>query len=141
MPTIYHRRAKPKAHPGWAVRLGDGSWVSSAHGLFPEENAGLAVLEDTKEEAEQLLKYFAEDWKHDPALLVGAEVIVAWEPCCEHLRFKMKQLQAALLITPDQINEVYDKLEETKDLLAEASFFHRKKEFNAEPTTEESDSD
>jgi hypothetical protein len=86
------------AHPGWAVRFQDGTWLGGAHGWFRSEDAFYADIYDTKEEGEKTLKYLRDDKHEGGHFDLPAEVIEAWQPICESLRLEVSTLNQANLV-------------------------------------------
>ncbi len=92
------KREERGAHPGWAVRFADGTWLGGAHGWFRSEDAFYADIYDTKEEGEKYLKYVRDD-KHDAEYFsLDAEVVPAWEPLAESLRLEISNLRRSVKI-------------------------------------------
>ncbi len=93
------------SHPGWAVRYSNGSWLSGGHGFFQTEEGDIEL---SKEDAQRAMQ-----WAGFP----DGEVVVAWEPRCHKLERECTRLKAACGLTPDDIEEASEKLDEVMTLL------------------------
>lgn len=106
-------------HPGWAVKFANGTWLCSGHG-FSTSGAYCASVEETKEQAEWLIKEAISDWDGSEMLRIArtAEVVPAWETLVEHLQaevkkltIEVKELKAANRISPKDIRSTVLDLE------------------------------
>lgn len=98
---------KAGQHPGWAVRFQDGSWQSGGHGWYREDDAALAERYETVEEANNNAKRCQESYNDT----MPYEVVVAWEPLCESLRNNIHFLKKANKVSPDNIRNIIDEME------------------------------
>lgn len=115
------KREEREAHPGWAVRFSDGTWLGGAHGWFRAKEAFYADIFDSEEEGHRYLKMVRED-KHDKEYYsLDAEVIPAWEPLCEHLRLEISTLRSSTKLDIYDLNSTVEdiqwKLDDLKKML------------------------
>lgn len=103
---------KRKSHPGYAVKFENGDWLTSAHGLYLDEDAFMGITFPTAKEAEDLVKE-AQASGEIPSLKF--EVVEAWQPVCERLRHNIEALKKANTITPDQLMDIEFELESIID--------------------------
>jgi hypothetical protein len=97
-------------HPGFALQTKEGHWIAYAHGWFTAEDAFYAHIFTSIQEAESNLLDMQEDFKGG----IHARVVVAWEPACGKLRHEVRVLKDANKISPDNLMEVWLKLEGIK---------------------------
>lgn len=112
------------AHPGWAIKFEDGTWLGGAHGWFRSEEAFYADIYDSKEEALQNLKCVRSTYHDDGSFNLSAEAVEAWQPICESLRHKLLLAKYSSKITiPDlwDLNDKVKELAEDFDLLIKKS--------------------
>lgn len=102
-------RTERGSHPGYAIKASDNSWVTSAHGLYLAEDPFFALTYDTKESAQETLDYALQD--EDLPKELTYEVVEAWIPVCEQLRFDIDQLRKANTISPDELFDIKFELE------------------------------
>jgi hypothetical protein len=108
-------------HPGFALQTEEGYWIAYAHGWFTAEDAFYAHIFSSVQEAESNLL----DMQRDFMGGLKCCVIVAWEPACGKLRHEVKALKDANKISPDNLMEVWLKLEGIKtDMEEVASLLH-----------------
>lgn len=106
-----------EAHPGWAVRFEDGTWLGGGHGWFRAEDAFYADIYDSKEQG---LKYL-EDLRNDPHKRYGntfdlpAEAVEAWQPICETLRLDVSILKKCNTIEWMDIVDLREDLQQIMD--------------------------
>lgn len=118
-------RIKRNEHPGWGVRLDDGTWLCAVHGLYPVTEAFYATIMDSEKEAESLLQEYINDvknigiWKgqkterYDPNRVIPTgKAMPAWEPMCQQLIFDVSQLKAANKISPSKLFDIQMSLED-----------------------------
>ncbi len=98
------------AHPGWAVRFEDGSWLCIAHGVDMVNDAFYANTYETKELATLTVTSCYGDG--DIPNSIGFEVIPAWEHLCESLRLRINGLRETSKLEPMDIMEMTWQLEE-----------------------------
>lgn len=103
-----------EAHPGWAVRFEDGTWLGGAHGWFRSEDAFYADICDTKEECEKYLKYVREDTMYKGEFDLPAEVVEAWQPICESLRLEVNSLKVYNTV---KFGDIFDLKMQLEDAL------------------------
>jgi hypothetical protein len=96
------------SHPGWAVQFQDGRWLGSAHGLHRFDDAFYAKSFLIKEDANDL----AIECQIDFGDTMPYEVVPAWEPLCERLRFEVGQLMKACKFKPRDISDLQESLED-----------------------------
>jgi hypothetical protein len=108
-----------QAHPGWAVRFEDGTWLGGAHGWFRSEDAFYADIYDTKEEGEKTLEYLRKDKSEGGHFDLPAQVVEAWQPICESLRLEVSTLKQANIVGYMDIFELRDELESIVDRVKE----------------------
>ena len=101
-----------QAHPGWAVRFEDGTWLGGAHGWFRSEDAFYADIYDTKEEGEKTLEYLRKDKSEGGHYDLPAEVVEAWQPICESLRLEVSTLKQANTVSYSDLMDLEWKAEE-----------------------------
>lgn len=99
------------AHPGWAVRFDDGTWLGGAHGWFRSEDAFYADIYDSKEEGEKTLEYLRKDRSENGYFDGPAQVVEAWQPICESLRLEVNTLKQANTVGYMDIFDLREKLE------------------------------
>jgi len=99
-----------EAHPGWAVRFEDGTWLGGAHGWFRAADAFYADIYDSKEEAQGYLDGLRNDTYNKGEFDLPAEVIEAWQPICESLRHEVRTLKQANIVSFSDIYDLKDKL-------------------------------
>ena len=120
MIMAYKKDAEKRgAHPGWAIRFEDGTWLGGAHGWFRSEDAFYADIHDTKEEAERSLKYVRQDKDEKGYFDLPAEAVEAWQPICESLRLEVSTLKQANIVEYMDIFELRDELEGIVDKVKE----------------------
>ena len=98
------------AHPGWAVKTKEGTWLGGAHGWFLSEDPFYADIYESEEKA----KYWAEreiNNKHEYT------IVPAWEPLCELLRVEISSLKEANTITPSKVMDIVMSLEDAISIL------------------------
>ena len=110
-----NEKRERQSHPGWAVKFSDGTWLGGAHGWFRHDDAFFADIFDSKEEAEHYIKVAGFD---DTSLNLESEAIPAWEPLCESLRHDVAMLTKANKVTPDNIFELRQELENILAMVA-----------------------
>lgn len=98
---------KSGQHPGWAVRFEDGSWQGGGHGWHRFDEAFFAERHETEKDAH----YAAARCQEDYGDKMSYVVIPAWEPLAEVLRHDISQLKKANTITPDDLSEIRDDVE------------------------------
>lgn len=103
------------AHPGWAVRFEDGTWLGGAHGWFRSPDAFYADIYDSKEDGQRYLDDLRRDKMYGDEFALPAEVIEAWQPICESLRLEVSTLKQANIIGYMDIYELRNKVEEILD--------------------------
>src|SRR5574338_1644800 len=101
---ITHKRNQ---HPGWAVRFEDGSLQGGGHGYHRFDDAFYAERHETQEQAHWAAKQCQEDYDDK----MSYEVIPAWEPLVEVLRLDISQLKKANTISPDDLSDITDDVE------------------------------
>lgn len=99
---------KRKTHPGYAVKFENGSWLTSAHGLYLDEDAFMGITFKTREEAESLV---TEAQKEGEIPSLKFEVVEAWQPVCERLRHDIEMLNKANTISPSDLMNIRIELE------------------------------
>jgi hypothetical protein len=107
------------AHPGWAVKFSDGTWLGGAHGWFRSDDAFYADIYDSKEEGEKSLKYLREDRDEKGYFDLPAEVVEAWQPICESLRLEVTTLKQANIVSYMDIFDLREELESIVDKVKE----------------------
>lgn len=105
-------REEMGAHPGWAIRFSNGAWLGGAHGWWTSMESFYADVFDSEEEAKSTLKYVRDNYKDDSDFHLAAEIIPAWEQLCESLRVEVRSLREANTISPDDISDAIDSLED-----------------------------
>ena len=99
------------AHPGWAIRFEDGTWLGGAHGYTRTVNAFDAHIYSSKENAEKILNYLKNNKDVGAHFSFPSQIIEAWEPVCKTLRSEVKALKAANVISYLDIFELREELE------------------------------
>jgi len=107
--VVVNDEEKRLAHPGWAVKFEDGTWLCIAHGAGMVVDAFYARTWATEKEAESEVLHCIKD---QDIPNVPYKVIPAWEPLCESLRVRIGGLIEANKIEPGDIMEMTWQLEE-----------------------------
>ncbi len=97
------------AHPGWAVKFENGTWLSIAHGVDMATDAFYANTYETKEEATLTATSCYGDG--DIPNTIGFEVIPAWEPLCERLRHDVRELTTLNTLSSEDVMEMTLEIE------------------------------
>ncbi len=113
MPRI-DEREKRNAHPGWAVRFEDGSWLGCAHGYFRAPEAFFAYIYSSEEEALNDFNRGKEDLGNN---IPKYSIIPAWEPLCEVLRLEIGSLRKICKFDSSDALELSMELEHFVDKL------------------------
>lgn len=106
---MMNKEEKRKEHPGYAVQLEDGSWLCYAHGYFADQDAFYADNFESKSRAHSALIDAISDG-YLPKETKG-KVVEAWQPLCESLRHRVKELEGANKISPKILFEVVSDIE------------------------------
>lgn len=112
-----------QAHPGWAVKFSDGTWLGGAHGWFRTDDPFYADVYASEKDAKESLDYVKNDVEEGDYFKLDAEVVPAWESLCESLRFEVSQLKKANVITPEDLSEAVMRLEDVISGLQGRRFF------------------
>lgn len=99
------------AHPGWAIRFEDGTWLGGAHGYIRTGSAGDAYIYNSKEEGEKVLDFLKNSKTESKYFSFPSQIIEAWEPICETLRSDVKALKEANVVSYLDIFDLRDELE------------------------------
>lgn len=102
-----------EAHPGWAIRFNDGTWLCTNMMCDKVSDAFYATRYESSETALSEMRQAQKEWC-DTSI---GEAVVAWEPLAESLRVRISSLRDALKITPDDIFEMTLSLENALSIL------------------------
>lgn len=121
MKPLKDKREERGAHPGWAVRFSDGTWLGGAHGWFRSPEAFYADIYDSKEDGERYLKMLRSDKSEGGHFDLDAEVIPAWEPLAESLRLEISSLRRTVKIDFHDlymaVEDIQNSLDTVKDMV------------------------
>lgn len=99
------------AHPGWAVYFEDGTWLSTEHGFTRIDDAYAACIYVSKGDAEEVLSILRENKTEGKYFSLSAQIIEAWQPVCETLRFEVKTLKQTNAVSYMDLHDVHNELE------------------------------
>lgn len=105
------------AHPGWAVRFVDNTWLGGAHGWFRTDDAFFADIYSSKEDGERYLTDLRTTQRnfYGDEFDIEAEVIPAWEPICETLRHDVIILKQTNIVEFGDVLDVQASLQNVMD--------------------------
>ena len=97
------KELKRREHPGWAIKFKDGTWLGGPHGWHHHDDAFYADIYSSPEEAK--------DCYEMSELTSPYDIVLAWEPLCERLRFEVVSLTKTNKVSPGDLSDLESDIE------------------------------
>lgn len=109
--TYFKNLEMREAHPGWAIKFEDGTWLGGAHGYIRTGDAFSAYIYDTKEQAEKVLDFLKNSKTESEYFSFPSNIVEAWQPACENLRAEVLNLKQVNVVGYLDLHDLREELE------------------------------